>query len=62
MTPTGLTPRRLAEVLSKVSGSPVTAESIESDIASGAPINPDGTLNLIRYAAWLLKNERPDRN
>lgn len=26
---------------------------IEDDIASGAPVNPDGTINLFDYAAWL---------
>ena len=28
-----------------------------SDLASGAPRNPDGTINLIEYAAWLAKEE-----
>ena len=28
---------------------------IELDIAEGAPTNADGTLNLVHYAAWLVK-------
>ena len=32
-------------------------EMIATDLASGAPQNPDGTINLIEYAAWLAKEE-----
>ena len=32
-------------------------EMIAADLASGAPQNPDGTINLIEYAAWLAKEE-----
>lgn len=27
---------------------------LESDIASGSPLNGDGTINLIHYVAWLI--------
>jgi hypothetical protein len=33
----------------------IPVEQIEQDIQSGAPTNPDGTLNLMHYAAWLVK-------
>lgn len=33
----------------------VTKAMIRDDIKDGAPINDDGTLNLIHYAAWLTK-------
>jgi regulator of PEP synthase PpsR (kinase-PPPase family) len=43
-------------VLLKKSGSrKATAETIEADIAAGAPLNSDGTVNIIEYAAWLIK-------
>ncbi len=43
-------------VLLKKSGSrKATAETIEADIAAGAPVNNDGTINIIEYAAWLIK-------
>ncbi len=43
-------------VLLKRSGSRKAAtETIEADIAAGAPINNDGTINIIEYAAWLIK-------
>ena len=44
-----------ARLLSKVSGKGVDSEMLEEDIAEGAPTNPDGTINLVNYAAWLVK-------
>ncbi len=44
-------------VLLKKSGSrKATKETIEADIAAGAPLNSDGTVNIIAYAAWLAAN------
>lgn len=31
----------------------LTAAELKRQIASGAPANPDGTIDLIHYAAWL---------
>jgi hypothetical protein len=31
-----------------------------ADIADGAPTNPDGTVNLVHYAAWLALKTRED--
>lgn len=33
----------------------VGRETLEADIAAGAPTNADGTINLVHYAAWLVK-------
>ena len=30
-------------------------DAIRADLAAGAPANPDGTINLIHYAAWLAR-------
>ena len=30
-------------------------EMLQADGADGAPLNADGTLNLVHYAAWLAK-------
>jgi hypothetical protein len=27
---------------------------LQADIDAGAPTNPDGTINLVNFAAWLL--------
>lgn len=51
----GLTPAMLAEALTKGSGSPISAAMIQADIQAGAPANPDGTISLVSYVAWLIK-------
>ena len=33
----------------------VPAAAVEKDLAEGAPRAADGTMNLVHYAAWLLK-------
>ncbi len=31
----------------------ISGERIQADIEMGLPTNPDGTINLVQYAAWL---------
>ena len=45
---------RLAELLTAEFDTRVTVEMLEADIAAGAPTNPNGTIDLVRYAAWLV--------
>ena len=33
----------------------LTLERLETDIAAGAPVNADGTINLLKYVAWIAK-------
>ena len=33
----------------------LSADAVRQDIAEGAPTNADGSVNLVHYAAWLLK-------
>lgn len=33
----------------------VDPDTIRADIREGAPANPDGTINLVHYTAWLAK-------
>jgi len=44
-----------ARVLTRLGGKPVTEEMLRTDIDAGAPTNADGSLNLVHYAAWLVK-------
>lgn len=44
-----------ARLLSAVGGKPISEATIRSDIEAGAPTNADGTLNLVHYAAWLVR-------
>ncbi len=55
LQPTSLSMEHAARLLSAVGGRTVTAEMIARDTDSGAPVNSDGTLNLVHYAAWLAK-------
>ena len=55
LSPTALPLADAARLLSAAGGQRVTVEMLEADIAAGAPTNPDGTINLVHYAAWLVK-------
>jgi len=55
LSPTALPVADAARLLSAAGGQRVTVEMLEADIAAGAPINPDGTLNLVHFAAWLVR-------
>lgn len=55
MNPNALRIDDAARLLTKVGGQPVTEAKLREDIHAGAPMNPDGTLNLVHYAAWLVK-------
>ena len=55
LNPAALAPDVAARVLSASGRKRVTTEQIEADIAAGAPRNADGTINLVEYASWLVK-------
>ena len=52
---TALTVEDAALLLSKGAGRPITPDCLREDIEAGAPTNADGTINLVHYAAWLVK-------
>jgi hypothetical protein len=45
----------LAQILTALGPKPVTVEMLQADIDDGAPINRDGTINLLHFAAWLAR-------
>jgi len=53
--PTRLTPEQAARLLSAAGRVRITQEQIAADLEAGAPRNADGTLNLVHYVAWLVK-------
>jgi hypothetical protein len=55
LNPTSLSVADLTRLLTKAGGQPVAVAMIDADLAAGAPANPDGTINLVHYAAWLLQ-------
>ena len=52
---TALSVGNAAVLLSKSSGKTFTEAMLCEEIEAGAPLNPDGTMNLIHYIAWLVK-------
>ena len=38
----------------------LTLERLEADIAAGAPVNADGTVNILKYIAWVAKEMGDD--
>ena len=50
----------LVEALRRSGSRTISLERLEADIAAGAPVNADGTVNAIAYAAWILKGESDD--
>ena len=55
LNPAALPIEDAAKVLSRMGRKPVTADMLEADIDAGAPTNEDGSINLVHYAAWLVK-------
>ncbi len=55
LSPTSLTVADAARLLTKAGGQTVTTDMLETDLAAGAPANADGSINLVHYAAWLVR-------
>ena len=50
-----LTVDQVAGLLRSAGGPSITTERVRLDISAGAPVNADGTVNLITYGAWLIR-------
>jgi len=61
LNPNALTPADAARLLTKAGGQAVPLEMIQADLAAGAPRNSDGTINLVHYAAWLVREAEHGR-
>lgn len=53
--PRALTKEEVVTVLRHSGSRTISKEALEADIESGAPVNEDGTVDIIAYAAWILK-------
>jgi hypothetical protein len=58
LSPTSLSVSDASRLLTRAGGEAVGEEMIAADIADGAPTNPDGTINVVHYAAWLVMKSR----
>jgi|GEM_PF-803224 predicted transcriptional regulator len=57
LDPAALTVAQLARLLG------VAEQKVREHVARGAPVGPDGRINLVHYTAWLLKkagDRRPE--
>lgn len=55
LNPTRLAISDVVRALRAAGSSQVTVESMMADIEAGAPTNADDTINLVHYAAWLIR-------
>ena len=55
LSPTAMTLEQAARVLSAMGARHLAVEDLRQDIEAGAPVNADGTINLVHFAAWLVK-------
>ena len=56
--PKHLTKDEVVKVLKLPGSRTISLENLERDIAEGAPVNEDGTMDIIAYGAWILKGNR----
>jgi hypothetical protein len=55
LNPAALSLADLARVLTLAGGQRIDVAMLEADLAAGAPTNADGTVNVVHYTAWLVK-------
>ena len=55
LSPTALALPDAARLLAGLGARHVSEEALRRDVAAGAPLNADGTLNVVHYAAWLTR-------
>ena len=55
LNPTAIAVEDAARLLGAAAGQHVSEAMILADIDAGAPVNGDGTLNLVHYAAWIVR-------
>ncbi|HSW50307.1 MAG TPA: hypothetical protein VLH09_09045 [Bryobacteraceae bacterium] len=55
VNPLSLSLEETARLLSASGGRKVSVEQVQADLDAGAPIGPGGRINLIHYAAWLVR-------
>jgi hypothetical protein len=55
VNPLALTVEEVARMLSASGSKRVTTEQVQADVDAGAPVGRDGRINLVHYAAWLVR-------
>jgi len=62
LNPLSLSPDTLVKLLQKSGCRQMTEDALQRLIEAGLPLNGDGTISIIEYTAWLLKEVRGDGN
>lgn len=55
LDPAAMTVEDAARLLTKACGVRISEPQMRADIEHGAPANADGTVNIVHYAAWLVR-------
>jgi hypothetical protein len=55
LNPLALNPDDLVKILKKSGCRMMTVELLQRDMDGGMPPNDDGTINLVMYVAWMMK-------
>lgn len=55
VNPHSLSIEDVSRLLSAAGGKRITPEEIKADVEAGAPVGHDGRMNLVHYAAWLMR-------
>lgn len=55
VNPASLSIDEVSRLLSAAGGIRVAPEQVRADIDAGAPVGPDGRINLVHYTAWLVR-------
>lgn len=59
---TALSPENVVRILSRAGCRIMTVEMLERDIDAGMPVNEDGTINLLEYLAWMIREVNGNGN
>lgn len=55
VNPMSLSVEDMSRLLSAGGGRKISPEQVQADIDAGAPVGPGGRMNLVHYAAWLVR-------
>ena len=59
---TALQPEMLVNLMKQAGSRQISAETLAADFSAGAPKNDDGTINLVEFAAWIVKGDEANAN
>ena len=57
-----LQPEMLVNLMKQAGSRLISAETLAADFAAGAPKNEDSTINLVEFAAWIVKGDEANAN